>query len=99
MKATDFLGQEIKVQDTVVYPNRQGSSLWMNKGTVLEVKQVPPRDPSAPDAHPASQPSFKLKVRREDGVVRPLLCLDRVVVVTQQLNPTTCDAETGSLCS
>lgn len=34
----DFLGQEIRAGDTVVYPNRHGSRLWMNKAVVTEVK-------------------------------------------------------------
>jgi len=33
----DFLGNEIEVGDTIVYPGRASSSLWMNKATVLEV--------------------------------------------------------------
>lgn len=31
----DYFNNEIKVGDLVLYPNRQGSSLWMNHGTVL----------------------------------------------------------------
>lgn len=31
----DFLGREIKVGDTVVYPVRRGSRLWMNRMTVV----------------------------------------------------------------
>lgn len=34
----DFLNQDIKIGDTIVYPNRQGSSLWMNKAQVEEVR-------------------------------------------------------------
>ena len=37
--ATDFLGREIKPDDTIVYPVRRGSSMWMNK---LRVTQVLP---------------------------------------------------------
>lgn len=37
--ATDFLGGEIKPDDTIVYPVRRGSSMWMNK---LRVTQVLP---------------------------------------------------------
>lgn len=33
----DFLNQPINVGDTVVYPNRQGSSMWMNKAVVTNV--------------------------------------------------------------
>lgn len=34
----DFLGQDINVGDTIVYPNRQGSALWMNQAMVSEVR-------------------------------------------------------------
>lgn len=33
----DFLGQVIKNGDLVVWPNRIGAYMWMNKGRVLEV--------------------------------------------------------------
>lgn len=34
---TDFRGTEITKGATVVYPNRQGSALWMNEGTVTAI--------------------------------------------------------------
>jgi hypothetical protein len=37
--ATDFLGREIKAGDTIAYPVRRGSSMWMNK---LRITQVTP---------------------------------------------------------
>jgi glutamate synthase domain-containing protein 3 len=33
----DFLGKHIQQGDTIVYPGRASSALWMNKATVLEV--------------------------------------------------------------
>ena len=33
----DFLGQEITVGDTIVYPNRGRSKMWMNRAKVTEV--------------------------------------------------------------
>ena len=33
----DFLGQTIKPGNTVVYPGRQASRMWMNRATVLEL--------------------------------------------------------------
>ena len=35
----DFLGQPIRGGNTVVYPGRQGSRLWMNQAIVLEVNE------------------------------------------------------------
>jgi len=34
----DFLGQQIEAGDSIVYPNRQGSRLWMNFATVADVR-------------------------------------------------------------
>lgn len=36
-KVTDYLEQEIHIGDFIVWPGRQGSSLWMNNGTVLGI--------------------------------------------------------------
>lgn len=33
----DFLGQPIKAGQTVVYPGRQGSRMWMNQAIVMEL--------------------------------------------------------------
>jgi len=37
----DFLGKEIKPGDTIVYPGRHGSSLWMKQAIVEEIIMVP----------------------------------------------------------
>ncbi len=34
----DFMGREIKAGDTVVYPVRRGSSMWLNKLNVTMVE-------------------------------------------------------------
>lgn len=33
-KVTDYLGKEIKAGQTIVYPGRKGSALWISKGKV-----------------------------------------------------------------
>lgn len=35
----DFIGQEIKLNDTVVYPTKRCSSLYMNIATVIKVTE------------------------------------------------------------
>lgn len=64
----DFLGQEIKPGDTVVYPGRQGSRMWMNQAQVLSVDQT--------------DRGWGVKVQRTDGI-RTLSCVDRIVVVSR----------------
>ncbi len=39
MKVKDFLGKTIKVGDTIVYPVRQGSDMWMSKAEVLGINK------------------------------------------------------------
>jgi hypothetical protein len=41
--ATDYLGNDFKVGDLVIWPNRKGSSMWMNKGhvTAIGMKKAP----------------------------------------------------------
>ncbi len=37
---TDAIGNELRVGDYVTYPGRQGSSLWLNFGKILEKKMI-----------------------------------------------------------
>jgi len=64
----DFLGQQIEVGDSIVYPNRQGSHLWMNFATVTDVRDT------------------SIRVRRDDGVCKPLTRVKRVTVVSKQIS-------------
>ncbi len=68
---TDFLGNEIKVGDEIVYPNRSGSSMWMCRGTVTALR---PR---------ASYRGLRtvLDVKLPDGKKVVVEKLSRVVVV------------------
>lgn len=64
----DFLGQNISIGDSVVYPNRQKSQMWMNFATVTDVRLD------------------LITVRRDkDGAVKRLKRIDRVTVVTTQI--------------
>jgi hypothetical protein len=35
----DFMGRVIRPGDTIVYPGRRSSSLWLNKAKVVEVSE------------------------------------------------------------
>ncbi len=37
-EATDFLGRSIAVHDTLIYPVRRGSHMWLNRITVAKVE-------------------------------------------------------------
>lgn len=41
IRPKDFFGNVIKVGDCIVYPGRQGSSMWMNVGTVIAIGSKP----------------------------------------------------------
>lgn len=62
----DFRGQEIHASDVVVYPNRQGSRMWLVEARVTEVR------------------GDSLRVQREDGKIKTITRIDRVVVVESQ---------------
>jgi hypothetical protein len=64
----DFLGQEIKPGDDIVYPGRQGSGMWMNRAKVLTV------DPKDLDG-------WRVKVQLPNNAIRVVQCVDRVVVI------------------
>lgn len=51
----DFLGNEIRVGNTVVYPGRQGAHLWLNKGLVEELGHI---------KHWSGREIKRIKVRR-----------------------------------
>jgi hypothetical protein len=40
VEAKDFLGNSIEVNDTIIYPVRRGSSMWMKKLKVLAVRST-----------------------------------------------------------
>jgi hypothetical protein len=80
--AVDYFGNDIKVGDLVVYPNRSGSSMWMNHGTVKAIGMRPD------DYSPSMQPVLQIeKVPSnyditESGTRRvEVVCLDRVVAL------------------
>lgn len=69
----DFLGKPIAGGDTIVYPGRHASSLWMNKATVLSV--------SAPKVKPNGAITYTLSVLRSDGRKAQIKNIQNVVVV------------------
>ena len=41
VRANDYLGNEIKATDTIVYPVRRGSAMWMKTLVVDAVRDTP----------------------------------------------------------
>lgn len=78
-KPKDFLGNPIDGGDTIVYPGRQGSNLWMNKATVISV--------SGPHPMPNGRVEYTLNVLRSlDGRKAQVKKTGNVVVVEKQKN-------------
>jgi hypothetical protein len=68
----DFLGREIRVGDTVVYPCRSGSTMWLTNGEVIDFADGVIGEP------------FRVAVRAktESGVKRTgMVPVDRCIVV------------------
>lgn len=68
----DFRNIDITPGDTVVYPGRHGSSVWMNCGRVLSVQE-------ATHAEPAS-----IRVRRDSGRAVTVSSLKNVCVLQRE---------------
>jgi hypothetical protein len=71
----DFLGNEIQIGDTIVYPGRQGSTMWMNIAEVvgIDYDQQYVHSPILPVLH----------VRRDNGKMYDVYRIDRVVVIPE----------------
>ena len=83
IEAIDYFGNQILVGDLVVYPNRQGSSMWMNRGTVTAVG-TKVRATSTVDIYPVIQ--IRKVQTYYDGRFAGLRnveveCLNRVIVL------------------
>ncbi|GMU26192.1 MAG: hypothetical protein AMXMBFR16_10970 [Candidatus Uhrbacteria bacterium] len=76
MNPLDFMGKEIKVGATVVYPVRRGSQMWL-KSLLVEAVEVIRSTP----------PVFKIIGRNSDGFLTRLETPDRCVVVENGGNP------------
>jgi hypothetical protein len=68
--ARDFIGREIKAGDTIVYPVRRGSSMWLNR---LEVQQVS-QGPKGPQVAGTNSKGRRITISNIDNavVVQPL---------------------------
>ena len=72
---TDFRGTEINIGDTIVYPGRSGSSLWMNEGVVIDFEEYQPY-------YSFEQTITTLKVKRVDTKkVVTVYCTERTCVI------------------
>lgn len=81
----DFLGRNIEVGDTIVYPVRLGSSMWMNKAKVVEIRRrnTYPTLMIGMDYRTHHEKSW-LMVKKEGGHrMYPVTRTDRVTVVPQ----------------
>jgi len=79
--ANDYFGNQIEVGDTIVYPGRQGSSLWMNHMVVTKVTGLP--DSFRPD-----RLHLRVTGKSRQGVDGPertstLTEVDRVVIIAK----------------
>lgn len=72
---TDFRGETINIGDTIVYPGRSGSSLWMNEGVVVGFEDYQPY-------YSSEQTMTALKVKRTDTKkVVTVYCTERTCVI------------------
>ncbi len=75
---TDALGVEIKVGDTVVWPSRASSAVWLNYGVVTDLQMLPSR------RHYDRHPVATLIITRSGGKSTSTQVLDNVAVVWRE---------------
>lgn len=73
MEANDFRGKALNVGDTIAYPGRSGSNLWMNEGEIIAIR-------FKIDQWGRSLPT--LSVRIPSGRIVDVHCIDRVALIT-----------------
>jgi hypothetical protein len=71
----DYLGQVIETGDTIVYPGRQGSSMWLNTAEVLAISWAEAEGPKV---------KYTLSIVRSDGRRAQITQLNRVIVVEKK---------------
>ncbi len=76
----DFMGREIQVGDTVVWPSRYSSSMWMSSGKVLGFDVRVGYGSQTPILIVQADPD-KERFRRVTTKPSKLEAIDRVVVV------------------
>lgn len=74
MKAHDFKNKEIKVGDTIIYPGRCGSGLWLNEAVVEGIE-------SSTDWRGRPQPIVKARRTDRNAKLVTIYCLSRVVCI------------------
>lgn len=79
----DFLNRELRVGDTIVYPGRHGSSLWMNAATILELVEATDSKPACIKARIQAATGWRRTFAGRQTLVT-LRALDNVVVVARQ---------------
>ena len=71
MKVEDILGNELKAGDTIAYPRRSGSALWMTTGVIVAIEEF--EDWWSKKKFPM------LKVMKKSGRKTHVTAVDRVI--------------------
>lgn len=73
MKAEDILGRELMVGDTIAYPRRSGSALWMTTGVITAIEEF--------EEYWTKKKRPMLKVTKPLGRKTHVTAVDRVIRV------------------
>lgn len=73
----DWRGTPITVGSTVVYPSRQGSSLWMNEGEVVSIDKL------KEGAWQKGNASVRIGVKKKDSSRTSYPDVERITVIPE----------------
>ena len=79
----DFRGREIRVGSLIAWANRQGSSLWMNTGKIVNIDEKDDWGKKKKIARvrlESSSDSWQMESKK----LRTVECLDRIVVLNDE---------------
>lgn len=74
MKVKDIVGNELKVGDTIAYPGRSGSALWLTTAKITEIQKY--------ICYWSGKYLPKLKVTKPSGRKTTVYAIDRVIRVS-----------------
>lgn len=71
----DIVGKEVKIGDTIAYPRRSGSSLWMETAKVVEILS------EESDTSTTNITYYSIKAQKDSGRFVTIYRVDNVVKI------------------
>lgn len=73
----DIVGKEIEIGDTIAYPRRSGSCLWMATAKVVEILS------EESDTYYGKRTYYRIRARKDSGRIVMVYRVDNVVKIEE----------------